>query len=290
LLLTFFNQEQMMNTETPTSEDLKALVRDRYGAIAQAASADAQATACCAPGCCGGGAPVDTGLAMNESYAQAPGHVAEADLGLGCGLPWKEARLLPGETVLDLGSGAGNDAFVAAAAVGPQGKVIGVDMTPAMVSAARSHAERLGLAHVHFRLGEIEHLPVDSGSVDAVLSNCVVNLVPDKAAVFGEMFRVLKPGGRFSVSDIVFEGELPPRLRTIAEFYVGCVSGASSLGDYLAGLQAAGFEKVQTPELSEWPLPAEAVQPLLDAGEDAKQMLKGFKVLKATFTGVKPKV
>lgn len=278
-----------MKTDSTTAEDLKALVRDRYGAIAKASAAQSQATACCAPGCCGGGAPVDTGLPMNESYADAPGHVAEADLGLGCGLPWKDANLQPGEAVLDLGSGAGNDAFVAAAAVGPQGKVIGVDMTPAMISAARSLAEKRGITHVTFRLGEIEHLPVESESIDVVLSNCVVNLVPDKQAVFREMFRVLKPGGRFSVSDIVFEGALPARLRTIAEFYVGCVSGASPLADYLAGLAAAGFENVQTPEVSVWPLPPEALQPLLEPGESAEALLKGFKVLKVNFTGFKPK-
>ncbi len=266
------------------ANSVKEEVRARYGA---AAKANDGAAACCAPSCCGGTVSPETGFAMNESYAGQKGYVASADLGLGCGVPTQFADLRAGETVLDLGSGAGNDAFVAAAAVGPQGKVIGVDMTPEMISKARSLAEKQGLDQVTFRLGEIEHLPIDAQSVDVILSNCVLNLVPDKAQAFREMSRVLKPGGRIAVSDIVFEGHMPAELKTVAEVYVGCVAGALQKDEYLAALVDAGFGDCRFAEAKEWPLDAEWIAPFLPKGLNAEKLTQGFKVIKVTVTGKK---
>lgn len=214
--------------------DVRAAVRAHYGAIAQSGSS-----------CCGN---QDSGPDVIRFYespeiAQLPADVT--GLSLGCGDPVALARLLPGQVVLDLGSGAGLDCFLAAQRVGPGGHVIGVDMTPAMLDRARANARRLGLANVEFRLGEIEHLPVADASVDVILSNCVINLSPDKLAVFREAFRVLKPGGQLSVSDILADRPLPEALRTDPESWASCVGGAIPAADYVAALQAAGFVDIQ---------------------------------------------
>jgi SAM-dependent methyltransferase len=187
------------------------------------------------------------GAVMSESYKGREGYVPEADLNLGCGVPTDLAAIGAGMTVLDLGSGAGNDAFVSAAAVGPGGRVIGVDMTPEMIARANANRDRVRAANVEFRLGEIEALPVDDASVDVVISNCVLNLVPDKRKAFAEIHRVLKPGGWFCVSDIVLEGEMPDELRSVAALYAGCVSGAVQLADYLGFVAGAGFERHDVP-------------------------------------------
>ena len=186
-------------------DEVRALVRERYGAIAR------EAGSCCGPSCCSPETAPDGLNVIGDAYAGVAGRMAEADLNLGCGVPTQHAALKRGETVLDLGSGAGNDVFIARHEVGAEGHVIGVDMTPDMISRARANAHNLGFDNVEFRLGEIEHLPVESGSVDAIISNCVLNLLPDKAPAFIEMFRVLRPGGRFCVSDIVATGPLPER-------------------------------------------------------------------------------
>src|SRR5690348_6790352 len=188
-----------------SEDEIRTLVRERYGAIARAGSS------CCAPSCCSGGPEMaPDGLnVIGDAYTGVAGRVADADLNLGCGVPTRHAALRPGETVLDLGSGTGNDVFIARHEIGPEGRVIGVDMTPDMIAKARANAAKLGFANVEFRLGEIEHLPVKAGAVDVIISNCVLNLLPDKAPAFVEMFRVLRPGGRFCVSDIVATGELP---------------------------------------------------------------------------------
>ena len=188
-----------------SNDEIRTLVRERYGAIVR------EGASCCAPASCGCGPEMaPDGLNMiGDAYAGVAGHLAEADLNLGCGVPTRHAALAAGETVLDLGSGAGNDVFIARHEVGPEGRVIGVDMTPEMIVKARTNASKLGYDNVEFRLGEIEQMPVETGSVDVVISNCVLNLVPDKAGAFAEMFRVLRPGGRFCVSDIVATGELP---------------------------------------------------------------------------------
>lgn len=180
----------------------------------------------------------------SNEYAELSGYMAEADLGLGCGIPTASARLQAGETVLDLGSGAGNDVFVARSLVGESGRVIGVDMTEAMIDKARRNAEKVGASNVEFRLGDIENLPVEDNSIDIAISNCVLNLVPDKAQAFAEVYRVLKSGGRFCISDIVVTRELPASLRQSAELYVGCVAGAILKEKYLAILEQVGFTDV----------------------------------------------
>lgn len=222
----------MQNNET-----VKELVREKYGAIAQQTKASNEAS------CCGVGEP-GTYTIMADSYANLPGYNPDADLGLGCGLPTEFAQIREGDTVLDLGSGAGNDCFVARAETGAAGKVIGIDFTPDMIRRARRNAEKLGFNNVEFRQGDIEDMPVSDQSVDVVVSNCVLNLVPDKRKVFAEIRRVLRPGGHFSISDIVLVGELPEALRQSAEMYAGCVAGAIQMDDYLGMIREAGFNNV----------------------------------------------
>jgi SAM-dependent methyltransferase len=229
--------------------EIKQAVRDRYAGHAT------QGTSCCAPSatragaasCCGSGSG-----SVSEQLGYAAHDLAlipeGADLGLGCGNPLALMELRDGETVVDLGSGGGIDCFLAANRVGPTGHVIGVDMTPEMVTRARKNAADGGFDNVEFRLGEIEHLPVADSSVDAIISNCVVNLVPDKAQVFVDAFRVLKPGGRLSVSDIVLLGEVPIALRDSVEAYVSCLSGAILKDEYLRLIEEAGFVDVRVAE------------------------------------------
>jgi SAM-dependent methyltransferase len=229
----------MSDTQIPTApEALVEQVRHRYGRIATG-----EVSGC---GCSCGGAG-ESALAAEIGYTAADLAALpdEANLGLGCGAPLAHLRLVPGETVLDLGSGAGIDAFLAARAVGPGGRVIGVDMTPEMLERARAAALRNGFANVEFRAGRLEALPVEDASVDAVTSNCVINLVPDKAAVFREVARVLKPGGRLVVSDIVLERPLPEALAKDLLAWVGCVAGAELRAEYFGRLAAAGLEAVE---------------------------------------------
>lgn len=223
------------------AEERVQAVRERYGRIAEGAVS----------GCCGGAAPsgvrtesaVSCGIGYDASdLTSLP---AEANLGLGCGAPLGFLALQPGETVLDLGSGPGLDVFLAARQVGPSGRAIGVDMTPAMLERARAGAAKIGLSHVEFREGRLEALPVESGSVDAVTSNCVINLVPDKRVVFAEVARVLRPGGRMVISDILLRGRLPEAVEKDLLAYVGCVSGAMRQEEYFALVGAAGLERVE---------------------------------------------
>jgi SAM-dependent methyltransferase len=181
---------------------------------------------------------------MMDDYTGTEGYVEEADLGLGCGLPTQFARINKGDTVIDLGSGAGNDCFVARHETGPEGKVIGIDFTPAMIQKARTNAEKLGYNNVEFREGDIDQMPVNDQVADVIVSNCVLNLVPDKKKVIGEIFRVLKPGGHFSISDIVLVGALPDALRQDAEMYAGCVAGAIQKDDYLGMIRDQGFQEI----------------------------------------------
>ena len=279
------------------SEKLKALVREKYGRIA-ADSPKSGSSCCCAPSSCCGPSAAAPGLealdftgdvaGVREAYARLDGHDAEADLGLGCGLPTEHAGLAPGETVVDLGSGAGADAFIARAAVGETGRVIGVDLTPEMVARARANAARRGVSNVEFRLGDIEALPVDDASADVVVSNCVLNLVPDKRRAFAEIFRVLKPGGRFCVSDIVVEGGLPEGLRAAAELYVGCVAGALEAADYLAAIRGAGFEAVEVRSAKRIDLPDEVLLGHVDAAGLADYRASGAAVLSVTVVGARP--
>jgi SAM-dependent methyltransferase len=224
-----------------SADDVRAIVREKYGTIAETGACGCD---CEALGCCGTGDP-----AVSEQIGYSASETAaipeESDLGLGCGNPLAFADARPGETVLDLGSGAGIDCFLAARRVGPTGHVIGVDMTPSMIERARAAAAKHGFSQVEFRPGEIEHLPVDDASVDLVISNCVVNLSPEKPRVFGEAFRVLKPGGRMVVSDLVLLRALTPEQDRSVRLLVGCIAGASLRGDYLDMIRAAGFADVE---------------------------------------------
>lgn len=223
------------------SETIKQEVKARYAAVAREAG-----DGCCGSSgssCCGGeGAQVNSLVDYGELNLALP---EGANLGLGCGIPTAHAGLKFGETVLDLGSGAGVDVFLAAKAVGPVGRVIGVDMTPEMIAKASENAARGGYTNVEFRLGEIENLPVDSDSVDVIISNCVLNLVPDKRRAFAEMHRVLKPGGRFTISDIVTYGVVPEEIRQDMALWAGCVAGALDREEYLGLIREAGFEGVR---------------------------------------------
>lgn len=231
-------------TQDPANDAIRTAVRQTYRLIAEQ-----DGGGCCSPtsaACCSDDAPVSGGslhLGYDEAdLAAVPGG---ADLGLGCGNPQAIAALQPGETVLDLGSGAGFDAFLAAAAVGPAGRVIGVDMTPAMVTKSRDNADRGGYVNVDFRLGEIERLPVADGCVDVIMSNCVINLSPDKDAVFREAFRVLRPGGRLAISDVVAFADLPADVRGDMALYSGCMAGASLITELHSVLTDAGFTQVR---------------------------------------------
>jgi arsenite methyltransferase len=222
-----------------TDKELKDLVKQKYAEIALQDKNDNMAS-CCGAGDCS----TEVYNIMSDSYETLEGYNEDADLGLGCGLPTEYALIKKENTVLDLGSGAGNDCFVARAQTGENGKVIGVDFTPIMIEKARENAEKRGFNNVEFRLGDIEKLPITSSVIDVVVSNCVLNLVPNKAKVFQEIMRVLKPGGHFSISDVVLIGDLPSSLIQEAEMYAGCVSGAIQKDSYLDLIEASGFSDV----------------------------------------------
>jgi len=263
---------------TATS-DLKSLVRDRYGAIAEG-----RGRGCCGPSGCG-----DGGLDMvGDAYDGAEGYLADADLGLGCGLPTRHAGIRPGDVVLDLGAGAGLDAFIARRIVGEAGRVIGIDMTPAMVERAGANAARLGYGNVEFRRGEIEALPAEDATVDVVVSNCVLNLVPDKARAFAETFRVLRLGGHFCISDIVATAPLPEGIQNAAALYVGCVAGAIPEGEYLALIRAAGFANVHVAERKPIPLPDDVLRAHLTDDEFAAFRESDVMLLSVTVVGIRP--
>lgn len=221
------------------SEQLKELVRQKYSEIALQDKETNQSS------CCGsGGCTTEVYNIMNDEYTSLKGYNPDADLGLGCGLPTQFAKIKKDDTLIDLGSGAGNDCFIARAETGEDGKVIGIDFTPAMIDKARANAKKLGYYNVEFRQGDIEKMPVSSNFADVIVSNCVLNLVPNKNEVFKEIFRVLKPGGHFSISDVVLIGNLPESLRRDAEMYAGCVSGAIQKDAYLELINANGFTNI----------------------------------------------
>jgi SAM-dependent methyltransferase len=222
-----------------TDIELKEIVKQKYSEIALQDKATNQSSCCGAGGC-----STEVYNIMSDDYTKLEGYNADADLGLGCGLPTQFAKIKKGDVVIDLGSGAGNDAFIARAETGETGKVIGIDFTPAMIEKARNNAEVRGVHNVEFRQGDIEQMPVTSNVADVVVSNCVLNLVPNKNAVIKEIFRVLKPGGHFSISDVVLIGNLPEALKHDAEMYAGCISGAIQKNVYLELIHCNGFTNV----------------------------------------------
>jgi ubiquinone/menaquinone biosynthesis C-methylase UbiE len=242
--------------------ELKELVKQKY---AQIASQDKETnqSSCCGSGCCS----TEVYNIMSDDYTSLEGYNPDADLGLGCGLPTQFANIKKGDTVIDLGSGAGNDCFIARAETGEDGRVIGIDFTPAMIEMAKINAHKLGFANVEFRQGDIEKMPVTSNLADVIVSNCVLNLVPDKDAVFKEIFRVLKQGGHFSISDVVLVGELPEGLRKDAEMYAGCVSGAIQKEAYLELIKANGFSNITIQKEKAINIPNDILKNYLDEEE-----------------------
>jgi arsenite methyltransferase len=222
-----------------TQEQVKEMVRQKYSEIALQDKEENQSS-CCGSGCCS----TEVYNIMSDDYTSLEGYNSDADLGLGCGLPTQFAKIEPGDVVIDLGSGAGNDCFIARAETGETGKVIGIDFTEAMIEKARQNAYKLNFHNVEFRQGDIEKMPVSTGTADVVVSNCVLNLVPNKDGVFREILRVLKPGGHFSMSDIVLVGELPVKIREAAEMYAGCVAGAIQKQAYLELIESNGFKNI----------------------------------------------
>ena len=264
-------------------EELKQVIRAKYAALAQP-TAIPDNTSCCGVECCG-----EEVSNFAEDYTSLAGYQPDADLGLGCGLPTEYAQLKEGDTVVDLGSGAGNDCFVARSVVGESGQVIGVDMTPMMVDKARQNTRKLGYDNVTFRYGEIENLPLEDNTVDVVVSNCVLNLVPDKARAFQETFRIIKPGGHFSISDVVLRGELPEGLRESAELYAGCVAGALPQDEYLQAVEKAGFERIEVQKERRITLSDELLSEHLSAEDIERFKQSDVGVFSITLYAEKPK-
>jgi len=264
-------------------KELKELVRQKYSEIALQSKADNQAS-CCGSSCCS----TEVYHIMSEDYTLLEGYQAEADLGLGCGLPTQFAKIKQGDIVVDLGSGAGNDAFIARKETGETGKVIGVDFTPTMIDKARRNAEKLGFNNVEFRQGDIEQMPVSANVADVIVSNCVLNLVPNKAGVFKEIFRVLKPGGHFSISDIVLEGELPAGIQQAAEMYAGCVSGAIQKQEYLDLIRINGFVQLTIQKQKEIVLPDDILSSYLSVEQIAAFRASEVGIYSITVYAEKP--
>jgi ubiquinone/menaquinone biosynthesis C-methylase UbiE len=244
------------------ADQLKELVKEKYSQIAEQ-NKEVNATSCCGATGCG---TIDSAI-MADDYKDLGGYVADADLGLGCGLPTEFARIKEGDTVVDLGSGAGNDCFVARSITGEKGKVIGIDFTEKMISKAKINAEKLNYSNVEFRQGDIENLPLEANIADVVVSNCVLNLVPDKVQAFAETFRILKKGGHFSVSDIVLVGDLPEGLQKSAEMYAGCVAGAIQKDEYLSIVEKTGFKNVIIQKEKRINLPEEILKDYLTSAQ-----------------------
>jgi SAM-dependent methyltransferase len=251
-----------------TEAEIKELVRQKYSEIALQDKATNESS-CCGAGACS----TEVYHIMTDDYTDLKGYNPDANLGLGCGLPTQFALIKKGDVVIDLGSGAGNDCFVSRAEAGENGKIIGIDFTEAMINKARHNAETLGFNNVEFRQGDIEKMPVSSNAADVVVSNCVLNLVPNKDKVFKEIFRVLKPGGHFSISDVVLVGKLPDKLKNAAEMYAGCVSGAIQKETYLELIEINGFKNMGIQKEKPIIIPDDILENYLTAEE-----LQAFKL------------
>ena len=267
--------------ETP--EQIKDMVRQKYSEIALQ-DKDTNQSSCCGSGCCS----TDVYNIMSDDYSALEGYNPDADLGLGCGLPTQFAQIKKGDVVIDLGSGGGNDAFIARNETGETGKVIGVDFTPAMIDKARANAEKLNFHNVEFRQGDIEKMPVTANTADVIVSNCVLNLVPNKHGVFQEIYRVLKPGGHFSISDIVLKGELPEKIQQAAEMYAGCVAGAIQKNEYLGLIEATGFTGTLIQKEKPITVPDDILAQYLNPGEIAEFKQSGTGIYSVTIYAEKP--
>lgn len=243
-------------------ENLKRIVKEKYGKIAE--QSGNEQSCCCGPSCCGEGPDYTV---FSESYESKEGYNSDADLSLGCGIPTDFANIRKGDSVLDLGSGAGNDCFVARSLVGETGKVTGVDFTEQMIKKAKDNCNKLGYKNIRFVQGDIEDLPFPDNEFDVVISNCVLNLVPDKTKAFRQIFRVLKPGGHFCVSDVVIKGKLSEKMKKDAEMYAGCVSGASEMTEYLDIVVEAGFSEIKGHKQKEIKLPETLLKDYNNANE-----------------------
>jgi arsenite methyltransferase len=277
------NPSRIKNNTMKTEAELKEIVRQKYSEIALQ-DKETNMSSCCGAGGCS----TEVYNIMSEDYTTLEGYNADADLGLGCGLPTQFARIKEGDVVVDLGSGAGNDCFIARHETGASGKVIGIDFTNAMIEKARKNAEVRGFNNVEFRQGDIEQMPITSNVADVVVSNCVLNLVPNKHAVFQEIFRVLKPGGHFSISDVVLVGALPNALKETAEMYAGCVSGAIQKQVYLELISANGFENITIQKEKPIYIPDDILIKHLSAEEIASFRAGGIGIFSITVFAQKP--
>ena len=266
-----------------TQDQVKELVRQKYSEIALQ-SKETNQSSCCGSGCCS----TEVYNIMADDYTQLEGYNPDADLGLGCGLPTQFAKIKKGDVVIDLGSGAGNDAFIARHETGEAGKVIGIDFTPAMIERARQNAEVRGFNNVEFRQGDIEKMPVTANIADVIVSNCVLNLVPNKDGVIKEIYRVLKPGGHFSISDIVLEGELPEEIKDAAEMYAGCVAGAIQKQVYLELIEANGFKNITVQKDKPIIIPDDMLSQYLSTEQIAAFKQSGTGIRSVTVYAEKP--
>lgn len=264
-----------------TSEEIKQVVKEKYGEIAAKNQ----------PGCgCGCGSKSNKIVGytiMQDEYDHMDGYVADADLGLGCGVPTEYAGIKKGDTVVDLGSGAGNDVFVARSITGDEGKVIGIDFTLEMIGKAMANKLKVGYANVDFKLGEIENIPLEKDLADVVISNCVLNLVPDKNKAFAEIYRILKPGAHFCVSDIVIRGELPAGLKKSAEMYAGCVAGALQQDEYLGIIEESGFKNIEIKQTKVIELPDDVLKNYLSNSEIENFKKNNVGIFSITVVGFK---
>lgn len=266
-----------------TQDNVKEMVKQKYSAIALQ-DKETNSSACCGSGCCSS----EVSTIMADDYNELEGYNPAADLGLGCGLPTQFAKIKKGDVVIDLGSGAGNDAFIALHETGETGKVIGIDFSTPMIERAKKNAEARGANNVEFRQGDIEHMPVANNMADVIVSNCVLNLVPNKDGVFKEIFRALKPGGHFSISDIVLVGELPANIKNAAEMYAGCVAGAIQKEKYLELIEANGFKNITLQKEKTITIPGDILSKYLSKDQVASFKQSGTGIFSVTVYAEKP--